>query len=155
MQQTIFVIERSRTNLIDVAVVVPQDALQCQRITSAGRFDYVHWQKHSAVKSWLFHVSISLLWISSFFVVHSVSLFCAIGRHCGTILQKRPLLCLAVPAHNAELKSVVRDPANRQKHLPPIRSQHTGRVQTPKIQTYRWGIRLRYRVYPFRIGTKH
>ena len=31
---------------------------------------------------------------------------------------QRPLLCQEVPAHNAGLKSAVRVPANRQKHLP-------------------------------------
>ena len=154
VRQTIFVIKRSRTNFVDVAVVVPQDVIQCQWVTCTGGFNHVHEQKHSAVKSWLFHISFSLLWISSFFAARSVSLFCAAGRRCGTIPQNCPLLCLVAPARNAELKSAVRVPANRQKHLLLIRSEYTGHSQTPKTQTWRWGIRLLYKVHPFRVGTR-
>ena len=42
VRHTIFVLKRSRTKRIDVALIVPQDALHGQRITGTGRFDRIH-----------------------------------------------------------------------------------------------------------------
>lgn len=124
--QTIFVIKRSRTKLVDIAVVVPQDAFQCQRLTSTGGFDHVHWQKHSAVKSWLLHINFSLLWIVSLFATRSAPLFCAVGRRCGTFLQYDQSHRLSAPTHNTGSKCFAPVPAGWQRHRPPVRPGYAG-----------------------------
>ena len=49
-RRTVQIIEHPGTQLIHVAVIVPQDALHCQRITGAGVSKYRQRQKHPAVK---------------------------------------------------------------------------------------------------------
>ena len=49
-RRTVQIIEHPGTQLIHVAVIVPQDALHCQRITGAGFSKYRQRQKHPAVK---------------------------------------------------------------------------------------------------------
>src|SRR5699024_2630264 len=55
MMRSFQLVERPGTQLVHVAVIVPQDALHCQKITGAGLFKDRQGQKHPAVECGLLH----------------------------------------------------------------------------------------------------
>ena len=103
-----------------------------------GRFDHVHWQKHSAVKSWLLHVSASLPWIVNLFAVHSVPLSCAAGRRCGIFLQYDQSHHLSAPTHNTGSKCFAPVPAGWQRRQPPARPGYVGRAKSREHNAVAW-----------------
>ena len=115
-----FVVDRPGAELVYVALVVPQDLLHSVSIPGLGRVAHRQRQQFTALIVPALYGANLLSSLSASPAGHSAILFCAAGRHSGTIPRPHRSRCLSNPAPGAKSKCFAPAPADRQRHRPPV-----------------------------------
>ena len=107
--------ENGADELVYVALVVPQDLFHSIGVPGAGRIAHRQRQQLTAFVVTALHSANLLSSLSVLSAGHSAILFCAAGRHSGTVPRPRQSRCLSSPEPTAKLKCFAPAPADWQR----------------------------------------
>ena len=107
--------ENGADELVYVALVVPQDLFHSIGVPGAGRIAHRQRQQFTALVVTALHGANLLSSLSVLSAGHSAILFCAAGRHSGTVPRPRQSRCLSSPEPTAKLKCFAPAPADWQR----------------------------------------
>ena len=110
--------ENGADELVYVALVVPQDLFHSIGVPGAGRIAHRQRQQLTAFVVTALHSANLLSSLSVLSAGHSAILFCAAGRHSGTVPRPRQSRCLSSPEPTAKLKCFAPAPADWQRRRP-------------------------------------
>ena len=113
--------ENGADELVYVALVVPQDLLHSIGVPGLGRIAHRQRQQLTAFVVTALHSANLLSSLSVLSAGHSAILFCAAGRHSGTVPRPRQSRCLSSPEPAAKLKCFAPALADWQRHRQSVR----------------------------------